>query len=809
MPQDQNSRRIFVSYAHEDRPICERLLRHLGGLTHSGKVKAWSDREIVAGSEWDAAIRSELEAADLILLLISADFIGSSYCQTVELTRAVERHDQGLVKVIPILVGPCDWASLPISKLQALPKDEKLRLVPLSSFPHIDEPLAQIAKSIRTLVEEAPMSLNEAPAPFVASSKAPATLPKRLADFVGRKQELARIEKSFRKSASESAIWSIVGIGGIGKTQLAIEAAHRLLDLYPQGIVFRDLHGFASPADPPHQIMAEIIRDLGHSGPVPEDPGELYRNLLEGRQILLILDNAKDAAQIEPLLPPAPVDVLITSRHKIWPDNGEQLDLGLLPADSAATLLAKILANSRKLSKPEIEQLSNACGRLPLALRAAAGFLRKKRAWDVASYLSSLKNARNQLDDVPAVLGFSVESLADDDPKIAKCFFALTVFRSGIDIEAAAAVWDASVDKARDVLDALYERSLLQLNETHDGHIRFGLLNLVRQSAKSYLTEDQECIAKARHATYFCTYLRCARDRYLEGGDGILEGLQKFDIERRNIETGQNWAAEHWQENSEARTLAADYPQAGAHLIQLRLTSSQQISWYECMASAARLNNERPIEGAALNNWGLALARLERHRDAIDKYGEVLEIAREIGSTKGEADALGNIGNAYSALGRLDEAVEHLEADLKLRNEIGDERGETNALSNLGITRLRQDQPKAAVQLFEQALANCQRRKDRRGEAQILGNLGSVCLRLDRLDEAEKCFRTALGIATELGGKRGEAVALWNLALVFDRKGDAKSAIDHAKAALAVRMANELGNTANIEEWLAEKGAEN
>lgn len=146
--------KVFISYAHADHAICERLCMHLGGLEHGGRIAAFDDRDVRLGEEWDPRIKAELDAAQLIVLIVSADFMGSAYCQTVELRRAMERHGEGSARVVPIIADHCDFGALPISRLQALPKDEKQNLKPLADWRNKNKPLADIAGRIRKLVDE-------------------------------------------------------------------------------------------------------------------------------------------------------------------------------------------------------------------------------------------------------------------------------------------------------------------------------------------------------------------------------------------------------------------------------------------------------------------------------------------------------------------------------------------------------------------------------------------------------------------------------------------------------------------------------
>lgn len=140
---------VFFSYSHKDEELRNQLEAHLALLKNQGLIDAWHDRRIIAGDEVDDAIFSKLETADIILLLVSSDFISSPYCFSREMKRAMERHEAGEARVIPIILRHCEWHSAPFGKLMAAPKDGK----PIASWPDRDEALADVAKQVRRAVE--------------------------------------------------------------------------------------------------------------------------------------------------------------------------------------------------------------------------------------------------------------------------------------------------------------------------------------------------------------------------------------------------------------------------------------------------------------------------------------------------------------------------------------------------------------------------------------------------------------------------------------------------------------------------------
>ncbi|MEO0408069.1 MAG: toll/interleukin-1 receptor domain-containing protein [Cyanobacteria bacterium P01_A01_bin.135] len=140
---------VFISYSHKDEELKDELYVHLSNLKRQGKIQPWQDRAIEGGEEWDTEIKAHLESAGIILLLITPRFIASEYCFDKEMQRAMERHEAGTARVIPVIMKPCDWQGTKFSKLQVLPKDAK----PVVSWPDQDEALLDVVRGVRRVVE--------------------------------------------------------------------------------------------------------------------------------------------------------------------------------------------------------------------------------------------------------------------------------------------------------------------------------------------------------------------------------------------------------------------------------------------------------------------------------------------------------------------------------------------------------------------------------------------------------------------------------------------------------------------------------
>lgn len=180
--------KLFFSYCHANEALRNRLEIHLALLKHQGLIETWHDRRILAGDNIDEAIDTNLESADVILLLVSADFIASRYCYSIEMNRALERHHQRTARVIPIIVDHCDWHSAPFGKLNAVPNDGKA----ITSWPNPEQALAEIAREVRKVIEAAAPTV----APAVAAPLRPSLAQFASQPALPQHSELAAVSAS-------------------------------------------------------------------------------------------------------------------------------------------------------------------------------------------------------------------------------------------------------------------------------------------------------------------------------------------------------------------------------------------------------------------------------------------------------------------------------------------------------------------------------------------------------------------------------------------------------------------------------------
>jgi tetratricopeptide (TPR) repeat protein len=656
------------------------------------------------------------------------------------------------------------------------------------------------------------------------------------ADFTGREDELKELLAAIETGGV--TISGLQGLGGIGKTALAFKIVELLKPSYPDAQFFLDLKGASAQPLTVAEALAHVVRAYHPTAKLPDCESELrglYLSVLDGHRALLLMDNAANAEQVEPLIPPAGCLLLVTSRQHFTVPGLAAKNLDTL-SDADARELLLTIAPRIGTQTGEIAAL---CGHLPLALRLAAAAMVKYRNLSPADYVRRFRDQQQRSQLIDASLSLSYELLSED---LRKRWRWLAIFPDTFAGDAAAALWDVEVDEANYLLGELMAASLVEWNETND---RYRLHDLARLFADAKLTSEERVVAQKRFAMFYKDVLKAADDLYLEGGESLLRGLALFDLEWGNILEGHAWvAAEAHAADADLARLGMIYPVAGAYVLSLRQHLQERIRWLEIALATAQRLQHREGEGAALGNLGTAYADLGETRRAIQFFEQCLTIAREMGDRRGEGNALGNLGVAYSGLGETHRALQFYEEALLLMREMGDRRGEGAALGNLGIAYANLGETRRAIQFFEQTLLINRQIGNRTGEGNALGNLGTAYADLGETHGAIQFHEQHLAIAREIGNRRdegialgnlgsvyadlgetrraiqfyeqqlvivrevayrrGEGNALWNMSLALDDLGERDQAIDHAEQALIIREQIEDPEAAQVREQLAE-----
>lgn len=502
--------------------------------------------------------------------------------------------------------------------------------------------------------------------------------------FYGRERELGDLVKLVEGGAN---IIGITGMGGIGKTSLALKLAERIESHFPDAQIRVEMLGTSQRPLSPAAALERVLRAFHPTEKLPEDEDALraaYLSVLHNERALIFLDNARDAEQVKPLEPPATCALIFSSRQRISWGDVHSFPLDEMQPDDAQRLLRGLAPH---LSVEEAAELATLCRKVPIALTNAGSALAKRRTLKPAAYLERLKNERERLRLVDATFAISYDLL---DEAQRQRWRQLAVFPSTFDGRAAAAVWGTDpndggmLEEATNDLDELWDFNLVEWNESTK---RFRLHDLARLFADARLTDVERDAAQQSHAVHYLMVLAAADQLYQQGNEGILLGLVLFDVERANIETGQRWAATHAAQDATATRLCIAYPNVGIYILALRLHLRDQIQWLELAIRAAREIGDRRGEEAALNNLGPSYTALGQVQKAIDHYQQALVISREIGDRRGEGATLGNLGLAYANLGEVQTAIDHYQQRLVIAREIQDRRGEAYALFNMSLAQ--------------------------------------------------------------------------------------------------------------------------
>jgi tetratricopeptide (TPR) repeat protein len=604
-------------------------------------------------------------------------------------------------------------------------------------------------------------------------------------DFTGRTEELEDLLRHLDRGAR---IGGLQGLGGIGKTALAVKLAQMLASRYPDAQIYLDLKGTSRLPLNAAQALRHVIQSFLPTSKLPDEQSSLealFRSVLHEKRVLLLMDNAASAEQVSPLLPPEGCCLLVTSRRKFALPGVILQDLGALKPESARELL---LAITDRIGR-HADEIARFCGYLPLALRLAGQAIAVRRDLSPVEYIRRLADGRErlrQLGEVEVSLELSYELLSSEAQKRLR---QLAVFPGRFDEAAAAAVWEEKAHAARDQLGELFTYSLLEWEEASE---RYRLHDLVCDFADVRLGGAERDSAQRFQAIHYLGVLSRCDKLYLAGGASMIEGLALFDLERENIEVGQAWAVEQAKVDRQAAEVCLSYPHGGAFALSLRQHPRDSIRWLEAALRSARKLDNRAGEGSVLGNLGLAYADLGEYRRAMEHYEQQLAITIEIGDRRGHGNALGNLGNVYGSLGAAGRAIECYEQALAIDREIGDRRGEGADLGNLGNAYADLGESRRAIEHYEQALAIDREIGDRRAEGDALGGLGNAYVKLGETRRAIEYYKQRLAIAREIGDRRGEGNAFGNLGVAYAKLGEDRHAIEHYEQRLAI--AHEIGD---------------
>jgi tetratricopeptide (TPR) repeat protein len=774
---------VFINYRGEDSYSYGALL-YTELVRQFGQDRVFLDCvSIPAGADFVVELLTRLRSAPALLAVIgphwltATDTAGRRRIDNPEdwIRRELAAAFAGGVRVIPVLT---EQIAMPAET--DLPAD----IAPLSRCQYRrlrhHDPIADLARIVTDLAGLDPG--------LAAAARSRADTPRQLPAapglFTGRAMELAALnDATIAADAGATVVISAIGgAGGIGKTALALHWAHHQLHRFPDGQLYTDLRGFAPsgyPA-PASEVLRGFLTALGvDPTQLPEEldaQAGLYRSIVAGRRLLIVLDNAGDVQQVTPLLPGSPTcTVLVTSRRHLTGltlRGAQLLDLDVLTESDAHDLLSRLLGPARLAAKPQAAaELLAVCAGLPLAVRIVAARAADHPTFPLDVLAGELREVTARLDGLDAgdqhtslraVLSWSVRALSEQAMEL----FGLVGVAPGpgIGLPAAARLADRPEQQTHAVLRELEHASLIQ--QELPG--RYRMHDLVRLYASETGHHARPDAAIGRLLQYYLAtteladaWLRSVRGQGVPAEDGFAgreEALAWLDTERANLVAAVVAAA-----NTGRDRVAVELAARLAEFLDWRRHVDDWLRVAQAGVQAARRMRDRHQCANALNRLGIALHQVRRFEEAMIAHTEARDIYGETEDRHGEGQALGNLGNALREVRRFEEAITaHTRARVIFQNA-GDRLSESIALNNLGSALREVRKFEAAITAYTEALEICRDIGDRHGEGRAWNNLGIALQQVRRFEEAITAHTHARDIYGETGDRHGEGQALGNL----------------------------------------------
>ncbi|WNV87663.1 BTAD domain-containing putative transcriptional regulator [Umezawaea sp. Da 62-37] len=640
------------------------------------------------------------------------------------------------------------------------------------------------------------------------------SLPNDLTDFIGRKQELEILRQRMDAPPTRGPrVLAIDGMGGAGKTSLAVRAAHAVAERYPDAQLYLDLRGF-TPAEQPMSAPAAaeaLLRMLSvPTGNLPDEPAariEFWRATITERSVLLLLDNVSDVAQVRPLLPPDSRSlVLITSRTRLIDlDGAHWISLGTMSNEDSTAMATTVLSDQRTAAEPEaVASLIELCGHLPLALRIALSRLANRPRWPIAYLVDRMSDESRRLDElrsdergVELTLKISYEGLDAHH----RASFRLLGLHPGrdLDVSSAAALFGCSEAEAETTLEVLLDAHLLQQHEF--GYYAFHDLvrSFVRQILKSSDHADTADVPNAlkslldylvHTSDHVCNMVFNGRMRLPTG----LSDPPPVPAQLADHKTARAWLARERATLEAAAVLAHEhgFDRHAAHLTRNVVFELDTIGLYTEFAEITRLSvlssrrlGDRELLHLSLANSAVANWKLGRFETGMLAASEALDIARDLGDKRGFAKGIGMLGLLTAHTGRFDEALPMLQESISIKRDLGVGRAEAESLVNLSSLYEEWGRYPEAVEAANRAVALDDELHIHGQQIIACASLAQAHLGLHAYEEADEQLGVARTLVEEFGAPAGNGALVFALsALTHHRLGRHELSRQYADMAL-------------------------
>jgi DNA-binding SARP family transcriptional activator len=657
------------------------------------------------------------------------------------------------------------------------------------------------------------------PVKQVADPAIPRLLPAGIADFTSRENAVAEIKQVLTERDGDDVALRIVaisGMGGVGKSSLAIRAAHELSDTFSDGHLYADLRP-AGADDDTAALLARFLRALGVAGSaIPDglaERVEMYRSKVFGKRLLVVLDDVTSEPQIRPLLPGSPTcAVIVTSRTRLSELSGaHRIDLDLFDEEQSLRMLSRIVGAERIDAEPEhARELVNFCGRLPLALRIAGARLASRPHWRVVSLTRRLRSEAHRLDELThrglvlrTNIGLTYRSLSRGAQQLFRRFALIQA--PDFPGWTAAALLDTDLFEAEDILETLVDAQMLDTVSYPGEQLpRYRFHDLIRVYATEQLLavespqEREDALGRLLGA-WLSLAEQAHRMEY--GGDfTVLHG----DAPRWNPpgESGADIIGNvvTWWE-TERRSLVAAIKQAAAagldelcwDLAHTAVTLFEAKGYFDdwrettqlALELVERKGNDR---GRAVMLYSLGTQYMSQKRldEADECFTTALGLFDSVGDVHGRAMALRNMAFVDRLSGRIDLIPDKYRESLELMRSVGDRVGEAHVLCNLARIHMDDRDLPGARERLELALQISQQVRCLRMEAQVLKQFAALYVQTEDLELARQMLHRVLRIVRDVGDWIGEAHALYSLGLVRHGEGRldlAETTLQHALTA--------------------------
>lgn len=629
-------------------------------------------------------------------------------------------------------------------------------------------------KELQQRILQADPNLAEPSAPVAEPAAAPvrpAQLPATVSDFTGRASFVSELGDVLASAEGRvMAVSALAGIGGVGKTTLAVHVAHQARGAFPDGQLYVDLQGAGARAAEPETVLGAFLRALGAAdSSIPdslEERAALFRSMLDGRRVLVLLDNARDAAQVRPLLPGTEgCAALVTSRMRMVDLVGAHLvDLDVMSPEEALQLFTKIVGAERVAAERESAlDVVAACGFLPLAIRIAASRLAARRTWTVSVLAAKLADERRRLDELQAgdlaVKATFELGYGQLEPAQARAFRLLGLADGpDISLAAAAAVLDLPVEATEDLLESLVDTSLLE--SAAPGRYRYH--DLVRLYARACAERDEQPPSEraAAMSRLLDFYLATAAGVYAieRPGDRLVDGLEPTEYAGLHFTDGS--AALDWLYNEAAPLLACVRQSADTN----RLQRAVDLLW------AAKDLTESGANSHQYETTARAMC----------------EATRVAGDPRAEGRARTVLTDVLLVSGRIEQAEEEARLAMELAGDAQDSTAISWVANNRGLICLHQGRYADGKAFFDQAIEGLRAAGNRPFEATSLCNLSRAHLGMGSVAKAVEIAQRGVAIHAEFGRTVRLANSHYAVGIALHRAGRHTEALGHFSEALGI-----------------------